>query len=148
MRQYWVILMVCFSTLSGHAIAEPDTQKVEQLLEVTGALDLGKQMSSAMMDRLSPLYPEEAHPLLQRLLASLQGDEYKAIIVGIYQKNFTEGEIDALITFYTSEHGKTIVKKMPSVVQESMKIGGAFGQMKVREILEQMRKEGYEPEKA
>jgi len=144
-RQYWIVLLISFLTFSGQVSAEPDTQKIEQLLDMTGALALGEQLGKEMMKQMAPMFPEKAQPLLQELTQALRGDDYKALIVGLYQQNFTESEVDALITFYSSPAGQSIIKKMPTVMQESMKIGGVFGQMKAREILERMRQEGYEP---
>lgn len=41
-------------------------------------------------------------------------------IVTIYSNQFTEEELGAMIDFYKTEHGKSILKKMPTVTTESM----------------------------
>ncbi len=142
--KFWTVVMALL-VFVGHAHAEPDAKKIEQLLALTDGLALGKQVGDSVMNRISDLYPEEAQPLLRRLNDSMDDDEFKKLIVGLYQTNFTEAEIDAMIAFYSSEHGRSIVGKMPKIVQESMQVGGAYGQMKMRQLLEKMEKEGYEP---
>jgi len=144
--KFWATVMAILFFV-GHANAELEAKKIEQLLELTNALELGKQIGSSVMDQVSHLYPKEAQPLLQRLNDSMNDDEFKKLIIGLYQENFTEAEVDAMIAFYSSEQGKSIITKMPKVVQESMQIGGAYGQIKMRELLEEMKKEGYEPAK-
>jgi len=137
--------IVALLVFVGHAHAEPDVKKIEQLLALTDGLALGKQIGDSVMKRMSALYPEEAQPLLKRLNDSMNDEEFKQLIVGLYQTNFTEPEIDAMIAFYSSEHGRSIIGKMPQVVQESMQVGSAYGQMKMRQLLEEMKKEGFEP---
>jgi hypothetical protein len=40
--------------------------------------------------------------------------------VRIYQKSFTQGEIDGLIAFYKTSTGQALLTKMPVVMQNTM----------------------------
>ena len=43
-------------------------------------------------------------------------------MIELYLKNYTEKEIKDMLVFYESDTGKSIVKKMPSVIQDSILI--------------------------
>jgi hypothetical protein len=45
----------------------------------------------------------------------------KAAYLAIYRQNFSQEEVDSLITFYQSPTGKMFLKKMPMVTQDSMR---------------------------
>ena len=40
--------------------------------------------------------------------------------VGIYQKSFTQKEVDGMLAFYKSEAGRAVIKKMPVVMHYAM----------------------------
>jgi hypothetical protein len=44
----------------------------------------------------------------------------KEPMIDIYIKHYTEKEMSDLMTFYSSESGQSIIKKMPAVMQDSM----------------------------
>jgi len=46
----------------------------------------------------------------------------------IYLQNFTENEIADMIIFYKSSTGQSVLRTMPVVMQESMKLGQAMAQ--------------------
>ena len=49
-------------------------------------------------------------------------------IVNVYDKYFTEDEINQMYNFYSTEKGKDILAKMDSLLIELMTIGGNYGQ--------------------
>lgn len=65
-------------------------------------------------------------------------------ILKIYDKHFTEKEVDDMLAFYRTETGKSILKKMPDVMQESMMISQSFVQVllpKLKEAALQLTKD-------
>jgi len=49
-------------------------------------------------------------------------DTLQPMFVDIYQKSFTQEEIDGMLTFYRSKAGQAMITKMPIVMQSSMQI--------------------------
>ena len=41
-------------------------------------------------------------------------------MIEVYSNHFTEEEVKGLITFYESDTGKSMVRKMPMIMQDSM----------------------------
>jgi hypothetical protein len=52
----------------------------------------------------------------------------------IYLQNFTESEIADMLIFYKSPTGQSVLRTMPVVMQESMKLGQAMAQKALPKI--------------
>ncbi len=106
---------------------------------------MGQQVHNTLIKQLAPLFPKDAAPVLNSVSNSLKSNEFKDLIIKLYNKHYTEAELDAMFKFYSSKEGKSIIKKMPVVMQESMQVGNVFGQMQARKIIQEMKKKGFEP---
>ncbi len=135
----FLIVFVC------NVQAESKNEKLSALLEITGAFELAEQMSDALMQQLSPLFPAEAQPVLKEISKSLNFDELKGTIIELNAKHYTEAEVQAMLDFYSSAEGRSIIKKMPLVMQESMQLGNIYGRLQAKKIIEQMKTQGFEP---
>jgi hypothetical protein len=125
------------------AIAAPLRAKILEVLRLTDSAELGRQMMDQMLgsfEGASPGVPEE---FWTRLRDELATDDLIELIVPIYARHLTEGELDALIAFYSSDHGRSIVKKMPRVMQESMSAGQEWGADIARQVMERLEASGY-----
>jgi hypothetical protein len=73
--------------------------------------------------------------------------EFADQMASVYARNFTPDEMHQLTTFYRSPVGQRFLEKMPTVMQESMSLGPAFGQQVARELqdrmIEELRKRGH-----
>ncbi len=68
-------------------------------------------------------------------------------MASVYARNFTPDEMRQLVAFYRSPLGQKFLEKMPTVMQESMLVGQAFGQRIAGELrsrmIEELRKKGH-----
>jgi hypothetical protein len=66
----------------------------------------------------------------------------------VYVRNFSIDEMRELTAFYRSSIGQKLLEKLPTVMQESMTIGQAFGQRVAGEmqsrLIEELRKKGHD----
>nr|WP_276510032.1 DUF2059 domain-containing protein [Niveibacterium umoris] len=69
------------------------------------------------------------------------------MFLDIYQKTFTQKEVDGMLSFYKSPAGQAVIKKMPQVMQASMQIMQARMSKLVPQI-QQITAEGAEKMKA
>jgi hypothetical protein len=151
------MLALVFARPAGAEELSPEKQAdIERLLEVTGALAVGQQMSSAVVgqlvealkasradipDRVLDLLPAEVDAVIAANLPS-----FKAAIVPLYHKYFSAAEIKELIRFYSSAVGRKAVGVMPALVQESMSLGQRWGASLApqidRRVKERLKREG------
>jgi len=148
------LISICFAVLTiGAAVAdEVSAEKravIEQLLEVTSALAIGKQLVDVMTTHFAqiirqhnpnvPQYvidaiPEEVNAALTESLPM-----FKEMIIPIYDKYFTLEELQGLGAFYTTPLGKKTIAVMPSLMQESLRMGMRFGEAMAPRIDQRIR---------
>jgi len=50
----------------------------------------------------------------------LDWNKLEPMYVRVYQKSFTQGEVDGLIAFYSTPAGQALINKMPMVMQNTL----------------------------
>jgi uncharacterized protein len=58
--------------------------------------------------------------LMSMIKEVLDWNKLEPIYVRVYQKSFTQGEVDGLIAFYKTPTGQALLTKMPAVMQNTM----------------------------
>jgi len=156
-----VALMICLAYGPAIAAEEMSKQKrsdIEQLIEMTGAINIGKQMSEVfgaqLWEAVKAARPDVPPTLFDVLQQEVNGvidrrlPELSALIIPVYHKHFTHAEIKDLIAFYKSPLGRKMIQVMPVLVQESISVGQQWGQSIAPEIqirvLERLQSEGVE----
>jgi hypothetical protein len=115
---------------AGAAPDDLEHQTSEQLarrvMELTGAGNLGKQMAAAMAEQLKKL-PNTPPGFMDRFMANIHPDELTDLIVPIYVKELDHDTLVAVVRFYETPAGKTLVTRMPVLLQESTEAGKEWG---------------------
>lgn len=128
----------------------PDKQaNIEQLLEMTGALALGRQMSGMVVQQLTDAIRRSRPDVPQRALDALPGviddlivesmPALRGMLVPLYDRHFTAAEIAQLIDFYRSALGRKTIQVMPQLLHESMTLGRQWGESLGPEIQRRVR---------
>ena len=118
-------------------------QRIQELLELTGAGDLGVQVMHGILDPMKQALPEVPAEWWDKFSAKVNADDLNKLVVPIYEKNFTDREIDAMLEFYRAPIGRSIMSKLPTVTQESMAVGQAWGESLAEDVLRQLETDGY-----
>lgn len=124
-------------------IPAPIRAKILEVLRLTDSAELGRQMMDQLLATFEGSTPGVPDEFWSGLRAELDTDALIELIVPIYARHLTEAELDALIAFYSSEHGRSVVRKMPQVMQESMMAGQEWGADIARQVLERLEAGGY-----
>jgi uncharacterized protein len=147
----------------GPAAAQPAAAPTQdalaaarELVQVARATDPLKLILPSIIQALKPAVvqgrPEVekdfdafAPALLDNMSARLP--EFAAEIVVIYARNFTPEEMRQMTAFYRTPVGQKLLEKLPTVTQESMRAGQAWGQRIGAEVqnrmIEELRKKGH-----
>jgi len=67
--------------------------------------------------------------------------EFLKLAVPLYRQHFNKDEVAAMLKFYTSPEGRSIIEKLPAVTQQGQKLGAMLGQKLAKEGIERSRKE-------
>jgi hypothetical protein len=102
---------------------------VEELIEVTGLADLALQGMEANLPAQKLAMPHIPDISWEELQARLRADigAFVEMVVPIYRKHFTLGEIQDLIAFYRTPLGQRVLEVQPLIMAESARAGQAWG---------------------
>lgn len=101
--------------------------KIAELLEMMGTTQTMKTSYEFFIANYKKQYPEAPAEFWQKATSLVNYADLMKRIIPVYSKHFTEQEIDDLIKFYNSSTGKTMIEKMPMILQESMMLGQEWG---------------------
>lgn len=132
------------ATTSISAQKKSRDEQIRELLELTGSGELGVQMMEGMIGPMREAVPDVPAEWWDRFLEKADAESINDLVVPIYDKHLTDEELDKMLEFYRSPVGRSIVKKMPAILQESMAVGQAWGVGIMEEILEELKQAGYE----
>lgn len=158
-RRLAVVMIVFVCALAAHpAGAATKSEKIYKLMELTGAQARMVQIYDLMMPSIMHLI-EQANPNIPKdviqSFTTLGRQEYQAgipdvmpVLEKIYETNFTDEEIDAMLDFYGSAVGQSVIKKLPILTTESVQAGRVWGrqigQRVANKIVEGLRRKGYD----
>jgi hypothetical protein len=118
-------------------------EDLRALLEVTNALALAKQVGTAVSAAMAAQHPQVPTKFWEELNDELTGERFVGLMIPLYQKHLTHEEVRALVDFYRTPTGSSVIAKMPALTQESMALGAALGQELASEFQSRARATGY-----
>lgn len=132
-----LLLSLLFSTTHA-ANDKASEESIRQLMEITQSRkmveQMYKQMDHMMQNTIKQsLQSKNVSAEAQAFTEKMQGrlwqlmkeeaswEKLEPIYIKIYAENFTQEEIDGMLAFYKSPVGQSMIRKMPVVMQSSMR---------------------------
>jgi uncharacterized protein len=155
-----VLLIACATPALAEELTAEKRADIEELLQMTGALAIGRQLSGAVVQQMTQLLRKARPDIPQRVLDVLPEEidgviqdntaAFKEMMIPLYHKYFTGAEVKEMIRFYSTPLGKKTIETMPALLNESFEIGQKWGQslgptIHAR-IQARLREEGYDLE--
>lgn len=159
MGRVWSIIL-CLALVASPAWAQTTAKKDGKLRELVSLMnvdamidDIYTQME-VMMQNMSaqlgvqpaeqPTFDEYHNKLMLVIREEMSWAKMEPEMLKIYAANFTDAQIDDLITFYKSPTGRALVEKLPAINRDAMQMGQAMmaGAMpKVQKIVEDLTRD-------
>ena len=76
--------------------------------------------------------------LIEQMFGDMPVDEMLEAMIPTYQKHLTEGDLEAILAFYSSPVGQKLLREQPAMMQEGMQIGGEIGRRRLSSMMKQM----------
>jgi uncharacterized protein len=125
--------------------------KIRQLMDVTGAKDLGAQLMEAGISQFrasvvdsqpdNPRAQQFADAFATRFQKHFDPRTLTETVVPIYDKYLSDEDLQGLIDYYQSPLGQRMLKVLPEVAHESQMAGFALGQKAAQETMDELRAE-------
>ncbi len=141
MKKLSLALILALFSVSGIVAQQnpadvPASKKdIQRYLEVTHSREMMKQIFDVMAkgvrdanhDRvtkeranLPPDAEERINKKTDELLKNMPIDEMFDVMISVYQKHWTKGDVDNLIAFYSTPTGQKLQNEMPQTMAEAM----------------------------
>ncbi|WP_313580474.1 DUF2059 domain-containing protein [Chishuiella sp.] len=137
------VFMLFSTTLFSQEISNSKKDKIEKLLKMTNSIDVGVQIVNKMIDIYKKNYTGVEQKFWDDFSKEVKTTNMLEIILPIYDKYFTEEDIDAIIAFYSTPSGKKMITNLPNITQDSMLAGQKLGREIGDKIINKLKNEGY-----
>jgi TonB family protein len=118
------------------------TEQVHELMQLTGAINLTKQMLDGMMPALRhSMPPYMPNDVLDDFETSLLGADFEAMLVRTYQAHLSADDATAIIAFYKTPSGQHMLAAMPQIAKESQTAGQQLGEQVMMQVLQRHQAE-------
>lgn len=143
MKKLILFVFICANSIAVFSQTGPKTEKIQKLLELTGSGKVGAQVAKQMIVTFQKTYPKVDQKIWDELANEIKAEDLIALMIPIYDKYYTEEDVDQLIAFYNTPIGKKSTEVLPAISQESMAAGQAWGRKIGEKIAQKLKEKGY-----
>jgi len=111
------------------------SSKAHRFLEASGSGQEATQLVDVIVDGLRKARPDVRPDFWTALRARIHPQELIDLIAPVYQRNFSDEDLDALTRFFTSPAGVRFVQAQPVIVKESMEASRDWAEQLVEPAL-------------
>ncbi len=138
-----IVVAFCLLALPLTSLSDDSEQRYERLvdevLEVTGALEIGEQMSALVVSQMiqalkssSTDLPDRTYDLLETevqetIREEMASGSFNELMYPVYAKYLNEAELEAMLRFYATKEGRKIAQVMPLMAADGMVVGQKWG---------------------
>ncbi len=127
MRKLTILLIITLVSFSVSAEMTVKEKKIRKFLELTGSAKLGVQIINQLKPSLMKTSTLADATFWEEFMSEINADELVDLLIPLYDKYYSEEDLDNLIIFYNSTTGKKLISIMPALTQESMQVGQRWG---------------------
>lgn len=125
MKSLFLVLVLAFCSVLVQASPETHAQSVRELFKL---LDIEKMTETSLQQGVDLLTQQSGQPERRAKIESFlrQVVGYKAIegdMIRLYQKHFSEAEVQEMVKFYKTPVGKKLARMQPVLFKEGAQIG-------------------------
>lgn len=145
----FILILSLFSFFASASVAQTnDSYKktLRTMLDVAGTqatFQAAIKQMFTMFKQQRQQVPAEVWNSFETEFSKASLDELVDRLVPVYQKHFTEADLNGFISFYRTPIGRKLAEKSPLVMQESMAVGQQWGLEIAKSFEEKMKAKGY-----
>jgi hypothetical protein len=145
LKKLTITCLACCLCIASYSQASKK-EKIRKLIDVVGSAKMGVQVIQNLMPAFQRAHPTVPQQFWDDFVKAVRPEDLTDLIVPIYDKHFSEEDIDQIIAFYNSPIGKKLISEMPMIMQESMSAGQAWGKQLAGKVASELKEKGYEHE--
>ena len=136
-------------SVSAATVNPQKEARIRELMDVTGAKDLGQQLIEAGMEQFrssvmdsqpdNPRAKQFVEAFVARFQKHFDASSLNERVIPIYDKYLTAEDLQGLLDYYHSPLGQRMLKVLPEVTRESQAAGFALGQKAAQETMDELK---------
>lgn len=155
MRKYLLtaisfLLLSCFtpSLMAQSTPAETKEANIRKLLTLMDAKGVFNRAIEAQISAAKASGTRIPPKFWDEVLKAIDPDKFMEFLVPIYDKHFSNEEVEGMIAFYETPLGKKLVSELPKIMMETAAVGDKYGQEIANQVIQKMQAEGTFPSAA
>lgn len=133
MQKIIIACLLLTLPLFVHADEKTKKDKIKELLVLTNAqasINTIYSQVSEMLQRIAErvgqtpenkkIFEKYNSKIINSMKKEVNWQKMKESMIGIYMKHYTEKEVKDMVAFYKTETGRSMVKKTPAVMKDTM----------------------------
>jgi uncharacterized protein len=144
MQRILLIIILAFVAVPAFSQSTAKTQKIKKFMDAIGYTNLVNQSMDGMFELYEKTYPKVDTSFWNEFRKEMAADDLTKLIIPIYDKYFTESDLDALIAFYSTPAGIKIRDATPLITKEAMAAGAEWGKSVGEKVAKKLVEKGYE----
>lgn len=110
---------------------------------VTMSVQLHKVVHQQMekQSNLPPNFEAKMDKKTDDIFNNFPVDDLIDVMIPVYQKHLTKGDVDAMVAFYSTPTGQKLLKELPAITAESMQAASGIIQKMTANAMQQVQEE-------
>lgn len=142
MKKIICVLISFFGTFLYSQATKQD--KVKELIYLSGVTNLSYEQMNEFLWDFRRRYPNVPEDFWGQISKEMNIQELVIKYIPIYEKFYSDSDIDELLKFYKSDLGRKMLSNLPIITQELKGIGKKWGQDIERKFSSELKRKNYE----
>ena len=95
----------------------------------------------AQQKNLPPDFEAKEDKMMDDVWNNIPFDDFVQVMIPVYQRHFTKGDMDALVAFYDSPTGQKMVKELPAITAETMQASSGIFQKMMAQTMQRVQEQ-------
>jgi hypothetical protein len=144
------LLLLCSAPalMAQNTPKETKDANIRKLLTLTDARGVFRHALESQINSMKTNAKQIPPKFWEEILKAVDADKFIELLIPVYDKHFSNDELEGLIAFYETPLGKKLVSTMLPIMTESAAAGDKYGQQIATQVIEKMKAEGTFPSAA
>ena len=143
MKRILITCILCGLVAFGFSQSPSKVENIKKMLELSGAGKLGIQVAENMLTSFTKSLPDVPKEFWDDFKKQMNPEDINNLVIPVYDKYYTDSDIQQLIDFYQTPIGKKSISVAPQIMKESMEAGQIWGKMIGEKVLANLKAKGY-----
>jgi uncharacterized protein len=140
MRKFGICLLLLFFVFAQSLVAQSKQQDIRKLVEII--------TPNTMADMMQPMFQQYGINAPRTFYVTFFGknnvmNDYYNIVIPLYDKYFTQNDINEMLKFYQTPTGRKMLETQGSMLSEAMPLISAWSQRVTPLLLDELTNAGY-----